>query len=67
MTAQKKAFTLLELIIVISIIAIIAVVAVPRLNFAIISKQDSASLAAKITTDLRRTRRLSLWWSKAVN
>ena len=46
-------------------LAIFAVIAVPRLNFAIISKQKAEALAWKITTDLRLTRRLAI--SDAVN
>jgi type II secretory pathway pseudopilin PulG len=65
MKYQKTAFSLVELIIIVGFLAIFAVIAVPRLNFAIISKQKAEALAQKITTDLRLTRRLAI--SDAVN
>ena len=65
MKCQKTAFSLVELIIIVGFLGIFAVIAVPRLNFAIISKQKAEALAWKITTDLRLTRRLAI--SNAVN
>ena len=65
MKCQKTAFSLVELIIIVGFLGILAVIAVPRLNFAIISKQKAEALAWKITTDLRLTRRLAI--SDAVN
>ena len=65
MKYQKAAFTLVELIIIVIFLGIMAFIAVPRLNFAIISKQKADSLARKIVTDLRLTRRLAI--SDAVN
>jgi len=60
MAKFRKAFTLAELIIVVAIIGIMAVVAVPRLNYAVISKQKADTIARKIVTDLRRTRSLAI-------
>jgi len=65
MKCQKTAFSLVELIIIVGFLGILAVIAVPRLNFAIISKQKAEALAWKIATDLRLTRRLAI--SDAVN
>ena len=65
MKYQKKAFSLVELIIIVGFLSILAVIAVPRLNFAIISKQKAEAVARKIATDLRFTRRLAI--SDAVN
>ncbi len=60
MKYQKTAFTLVELIIIVIFLGIIAFIAVPRLNFAIISKQKGDAIARKIVTDLRLTRRLAI-------
>ncbi|MHC4533136.1 MAG: pilus assembly FimT family protein [Planctomycetota bacterium] len=65
MKYSKTAFSLIELIIIVAFLGIFAFITVPRLNFAIISKQKADSLARKIVTDLRLTRRLAI--SDAVN
>ena len=65
MKHQKTAFSLVELIIIVAFLGIFAFIAVPRLNFALISKQKADALAQKIVTDLRLTRRLAI--SDAVN
>ncbi|MCP4609598.1 MAG: prepilin-type N-terminal cleavage/methylation domain-containing protein [Planctomycetes bacterium] len=65
MKYQRRAFSLIELIIVVTFLGIIAFIAVPRFNFALISKQKADALAQKIVTDLRLTRRLAI--SDAVN
>jgi Tfp pilus assembly protein FimT len=57
---QKTAFSLVELIIIVGFLGILAVIAVPRLNFAIITKQKAETIAWKIVTDLRLTRRLAI-------
>ena len=56
----KKAFTLVELIIVVVFLGIFAAISVPRLNLSIISKQKADCQARKIITDLRRTRTLAI-------
>ena len=60
MKYQKTAFSLVELIIIVGFLGIFAVIAVPRLNYAIISKQKAGTTAQKIVTDLRLTRRLAI-------
>ncbi len=65
MKYQKTAFSLVELIIIVTFLGIFTFIAIPRLNFGIISKQKADTLAHKIVTDLRLTRRLAI--SDAVN
>ncbi len=60
MNRQKRAFTLTELILVVLFLGIFAAISIPRLNFALISKQSADCLARKIVTDLRRTRTLAI-------
>jgi len=57
---NKAAFSLVELILIVVFLGIFAAIAVPRLNFAIISRQEAENAAAKIVTDLRLTRRLAI-------
>ena len=60
MIRVRSAYSLVELIIVAIFLGIFAAVAVPRINFAIISKQQADTVARKIVTDLRRTRTLAI-------
>lgn len=60
MARQKNAFTFVELILVVIFLGILMAISVPRLNFAIISKQKADGQARKIVTDLRRTRSLAI-------
>jgi len=60
MARQKNAFTFVELILVVVFLSILMAISVPRLNFAIISKQKADGQARKIVTDLRRTRTLAI-------
>ena len=60
MNRQKSAFTLTELILVVIFLGIFAAISIPRLNFAVVSKQIADSHAKKIVTDLRRTRSLAI-------
>ena len=55
-----KAYSLVELIIVVMFIGILAAISVPRMDFAIISKQKVDTVAQKIVADLRRTRQLAI-------
>lgn len=57
---KKTAFSFVEMILIVAFIGIFAVIAIPRLNFAIISKQKADIFARKIVTDLRLTRRLAI-------
>ncbi len=60
MARQKNAFTFVELILVVIFLGILMAISVPRLNFAVISKQKADGQARKIVTDLRRTRSLAI-------
>ena len=60
MKYQRTAFSFVELIIIVAFLGIFAVIAVPRFNYAIISKQKAETIARKIVTDLRLTRRLAI-------
>jgi len=60
MFRPKKAFTFIELILVVIFLGVLATVAVPKLQFAAVSKQKAESFAAKVVTDLRRTRTLAI-------
>jgi Tfp pilus assembly protein PilE len=59
---QKKrwAFSFVELIIVVAFLGAFALIAVPRFNYAIISRQKADTVARKIVTDMRYTRRLAI-------
>lgn len=60
MPGPRKAFTLAELVIVVIFLGIFAIIAIPKLNFSAVSKKRADTVARKITTDLRRTRRLAI-------
>ncbi len=57
---HKRAYSLVELIVVVISIGILAAVVVPRLNIAAISKHKAEAIARKIVIDLRRTRGLAI-------
>lgn len=60
MAKKRTAFSLFELVIIVIFLGIIAAIAVPRLNFSATSKYKVETIARKILTDLRRTRRLAI-------
>ncbi|MDT8301018.1 MAG: hypothetical protein RQ760_05995 [Sedimentisphaerales bacterium] len=60
MKYQRTAFTLVELLIIVTFLGVIAFIAVPRLNFALITKEKAETEAWKIATDLRLARRLAI-------
>ena len=60
MARQKRAFTLIEVILVVLFLGIMAAIAIPRLSLSTLSKQEADCLAKKIVTDLRRTRQLAI-------
>ena len=60
MNREKRAFTLTELILVFIFVGIFAAISIPRLNFAVISKQNADCHARKIVTDFRRVRALAI-------
>ena len=60
MQTRDSGYSFVEVIIVVLLLGIFAAVAVPRINFAIITKQKVDTIAKKIVTDLRRTRGLAI-------
>ena len=60
MSANKKAFSLAELVIIVLILGALAFVAVPRMQFAGINRQKADTVMRKIITDLRLARRLAI-------
>lgn len=56
----NQGYSLVELILIVLFIGILAAIAVPRFDYALISKQKADTVARKIVTDLRRTRRLAI-------
>ncbi|MHC4337917.1 MAG: pilus assembly FimT family protein [Planctomycetota bacterium] len=60
MARKAEAYSLVEVILVVLFIGIFAAITVPRLSFAIISKNKAETTAKKIVTDLRRTRRMAI-------
>ena len=60
MVRQEKAITLVELILIVLFLGILAAITVPRLNFPAITRKQADTVARKIVTDLRRTRRLAI-------
>ena len=57
---RRTGYSLIELVIIVAFIGVIAAIAVPRLNFSAVSRQKAGTIAGKIVTDLRRTRRLAI-------
>jgi len=60
MTKKKKAHTIVELIVIVAILGALAFIAIPRLRFAALYRKQADTVARKIVTDLRRTRRLAI-------
>jgi len=57
---NKTGYSLIELVVIVVFLGIIAAIAVPRLNFSATTRQKAETIARKIVTDLRRTRRLAI-------
>ena len=60
MAKKIKAFSMVELIIIVAIVAALTFIAVPRLGFTALRRKQADTVAKKIITDLRRTRRLAI-------
>jgi len=60
MRKRCKAHTLVELIMIVVILGALAFIAVPRLQFATVYRKQADTIARKLVTDLRRTRRLAV-------
>jgi Tfp pilus assembly protein PilE len=57
---KDRAFSFVEVMIIFAWIGILAAIAVPRLNFAVFSRQKAEHITRKVVTDLRLTRRLAI-------
>ena len=60
MAKKRKAYSVIELIIIVLIVAALAFTVVPRLQFAALYRRQADTVARKIVTDIRRTRRLAI-------
>ena len=56
----NKGYALAELILVVVLLSAFAAISIPRINFSITTAKGVQATAGKITTDLRRTRRLAI-------
>ncbi len=60
MARCKKAYSIVELLIVILIVGALTFITVPRLQFGTLYRKQAHTVAKKIVTDLRRTRSLAI-------
>ena len=58
--ANRRAFSLVELMLMVAILGVFAAVAIPRLDYAIVRRYKAEATAKKILTSLRLTRSLSI-------
>ena len=65
MAGKRTGYSLAEIIMIVIILGAMAFIAVPRLNFAVLYRNQSHMVAKKIVTDLRRTRTMAI--SKAAS
>ena len=60
MVKKIEAYSLVELLVIVVIVGALAFMAVPRLRYATLHRKQADTVAKKIVTDLRRTRRLAI-------
>jgi prepilin-type N-terminal cleavage/methylation domain-containing protein len=60
MKLQKKAFTLVELLVVVMLIGVMTLIAVPRMGYSIISGGKAQTTSQKIAAAIRYTRGLAI-------
>ena len=65
MAGKRTGYSLAEIIMIVMILGAMTFIAVPRLNFAVLYRNQSHMVAKKIVTDLRRTRTMAI--SKAAS
>ena len=58
--ANRRAFSLVELMLIVVIIGVFAAIAIPRLDYAIVRRYKAEATAKKIITSLRLTRSLAI-------
>jgi len=57
---NRRAFSLVELMLIVVILGVFAAIAVPRFDYAIVRRYKAEATAKKILTDLRLTRALAI-------
>jgi Tfp pilus assembly protein FimT len=60
MAYRRRAFSLVELVVVVIFLAIVAAVAVPRFNYSAVASGKAGCLASRIVTDLRLARTMAM-------
>ncbi|UCC22193.1 MAG: hypothetical protein JSW23_10415 [Planctomycetota bacterium] len=60
MTRHRRAFSLVELVLIVVILAVMTFIAVPKMQFATLRQQKADAAARKIATDLKLARRLAI-------
>jgi Tfp pilus assembly protein FimT len=60
MAKKCNAHTLVEVIVIVLILGALAFIAVPRLQYSTLYRKKADTVAKRIVTDLRRTRRLAI-------
>jgi Tfp pilus assembly protein PilE len=58
--ANRRAFSLVELMLIVVILGVFAAIAIPRLDYGIVRRYKAEATAKKILTDLRLTRSLAI-------
>ena len=59
-SANRRAFSLVELIVIVLILGVFAMIAVPRFNYAVVRRYKAEPTAKKIVTSLRLARALAI-------
>lgn len=60
MAKKGNAHTLIELIVIVVILGVLTAIAIPRLGYSVLYRKQADTVARKVVTDLRRTRRLAI-------
>ena len=58
--ANRRAFSLVELMLIVAFLGVFAAIAIPRLDYAIVRRYKAETTAKKIITSLRLTRSLAI-------
>jgi len=57
---KRRAFSLVELMLIVAFLGVFAAIAIPRLDYAIVRRYKAEATAKKILTSLRLTRSLAI-------